>query len=76
LYIATVLFVNISTFFYVIISKHIIYNIKNRIIIKGDVFLKKALSNVRPVLVVLGIVVVGFLVCCGLLTLKVILFNA
>jgi len=37
--------------------------------------MKKGLEKVRPVLVVLGIVVIGFLVCWGLLTLKVILFN-
>lgn len=38
--------------------------------------MKKLFGKVRPVFVVLGIVVAGFLVCWGLLTLKVILFNA
>lgn len=38
--------------------------------------MKKVFGKFRPALVVLGIVVAGFLVCWGLLTLKVILFNA
>jgi hypothetical protein len=43
---------------------------------RGVFFMKKVFGKVRPILVVLGIVVAGFLVCWGLLTLKVILFNA
>ncbi len=38
--------------------------------------MKKVLGKFSPVVVVLGIVVVGFFVCWGLLTLKVMLFNA
>jgi hypothetical protein len=38
--------------------------------------MKKAFRKFIPSLVVFGIIVAGFLVCWGLLTLKVILFNA